>query len=293
MTGTVERIEVNKGRYLRDKLNLSVESARSRSCRVFIAERRGLRKMLKCHAFHDYHELFVQIKGATEFQFPFNSCVLEPGDVLVVPKELPHKEKIIKNNSEFETLVIMFLSEYIQCHISREENYGIPGIYYLERGKESYFTLATELIELLIDAGGKKSAEAQTVKAGLLQALLTAAGKTLAGSCIPDDEHPKVSEVKRAVLSRLHQADLSVKQLADQIGCAPDYLSWLYHNQTGTSLKHHITQLRMAKAVDLLTNTDFTVSEISWCCGYKTPAYFSRLFSAKHGVPPREFRKRT
>jgi AraC-like DNA-binding protein len=49
---------------------------------------------------------------------------------------------------------------------------------------------------------------------------------------------------------------------------------------------------RMAKATELLVQTDLSVSEVAFATGFKTKSAFSTRFRRETGVPPSEFRKR-
>ena len=53
----------------------------------------------------------------------------------------------------------------------------------------------------------------------------------------------------------------------------------------------YLTGVRMSNAVELLTSTDLPVADISRRCGYENPFYFSRIFRARMGMPPSEYRR--
>lgn len=52
----------------------------------------------------------------------------------------------------------------------------------------------------------------------------------------------------------------------------------------------YLTEYRFTRAVNLLTNTDKTVTEIAFGCGFKNPSYFCKIFKDKFGVTPTLFR---
>ena len=55
---------------------------------------------------------------------------------------------------------------------------------------------------------------------------------------------------------------------------------------TGDSVGNIINEIRLEEGRRLLKTTDYNVSEVAFRVGFKDPAYFSRLFSKKFGVPP-------
>jgi AraC-like DNA-binding protein len=50
--------------------------------------------------------------------------------------------------------------------------------------------------------------------------------------------------------------------------------------------------VRLKRAADLLEETDESIQEIAYSCGFREPNYFSRVFRKKYGRSPREFRLR-
>ncbi|WP_408063501.1 helix-turn-helix domain-containing protein [Vibrio renipiscarius] len=56
------------------------------------------------------------------------------------------------------------------------------------------------------------------------------------------------------------------------------------------SLKKLVLDLKINYAMDLLTDTDLSISEISYRSGFDNPSYFSNRFKMKKGVSPTSFR---
>ena len=54
----------------------------------------------------------------------------------------------------------------------------------------------------------------------------------------------------------------------------------------------YLTQVRLARAAELLRQGDLTVTEVGIRCGFQSPGYFARLFHARYGLSPRAWRER-
>ena len=52
----------------------------------------------------------------------------------------------------------------------------------------------------------------------------------------------------------------------------------------------YITDAKLDLAVHLLEDVDMTISEIAGETGFSDQSYFSKVFSAKYGIPPSEYR---
>lgn len=82
----------------------------------------------------------------------------------------------------------------------------------------------------------------------------------------------------------------TVQQLADIVNLSPNYLSGLLKQETGKSAQEHIHFYLLDKAKTVLLNSNNTVNEIAYSLGFEYPHYFSKIFKAKTGYTPRQFR---
>lgn len=65
-----------------------------------------------------------------------------------------------------------------------------------------------------------------------------------------------------------------------------------FKNCTGTSPTEYLVQLRLRRAMELLRDTDATISEASAVCGFTDVNYMCRVFKKRFGITPGEFRKK-
>jgi AraC-like DNA-binding protein len=89
----------------------------------------------------------------------------------------------------------------------------------------------------------------------------------------------------------LQQGLPSVQYLAEQVHLSADYLSDLLKKETSRTAKDHINDFVVEKAKYLLLNSTDTISGIAYELGFNYPHYFSRLFKAKVGRTPQEYRR--
>lgn len=84
---------------------------------------------------------------------------------------------------------------------------------------------------------------------------------------------------------------ISNTYLADKIGISEIYLRKLFKTQYGITPKQYLIDIRIKKAYQLLTDTDFTVTAISEQCGFTSVYHFCRAFKEKTGFTPTEYAK--
>ena len=86
-------------------------------------------------------------------------------------------------------------------------------------------------------------------------------------------------------------ARLSVKNSAAVMDFTPQYLSTVFKADLGISLKDYLMERILRKAQELLMNTDEHIKEIAYQLGFQDQYYFSKFFSRKSGLTPKEYRK--
>ncbi len=84
---------------------------------------------------------------------------------------------------------------------------------------------------------------------------------------------------------------LSVHSIADEMGMNPAYLGRQYKEATGLSIADSVKQVRIAKARELLQETDRSVKEIAEKVGFANDKYFFVVFKELVGMTPMEFRR--
>jgi two-component system response regulator YesN len=100
-------------------------------------------------------------------------------------------------------------------------------------------------------------------------------------------------EVADAVqyIRRYCQRDLSLKEIADEVGMSPNYFSTLFAKETGHSVIDYIQLLRVEKAKRLLTESRLKSYEVAAQVGFTDHSYFSKVFKKLTGFNPREYRR--
>lgn len=86
------------------------------------------------------------------------------------------------------------------------------------------------------------------------------------------------------------QDKLTVEILAKYVGINPSYLSRLFSNETGVTIKKFIVNAKTATAENLLKYSDFSYLEISLALGFSTQSAFISVFKSQIGVTPKKYR---
>ena len=261
--------------------------------------------------FHLAVELFIQLSGWTEFQFPQGGLRLEAGEVLVVPPRLLHSERVgpESDGRGFENLVVYAEAGAFRCHLAQEVAAGVPGFLYVDMGRHAQASLIQEWLGGAVLTADEKllatpvspvrvlNSEASRAWADIQsRALVTAAlAGVLRALDDPQDgaspEPMPVSRVRVMVQNQLGDSSLTVRRLATLTGYTADYLSNLFSVTTGEHLSAYINRLRVERAAHLLRESALAGKEVAWACGFSSPSYFIRAFRAQFGQTPKAWRQ--
>ena len=105
-------------------------------------------------------------------------------------------------------------------------------------------------------------------------------------------KNPVILKVVEYLEEGLSQ-DISLESAASFANVNPFYLSKLFREETGETFVNYVTDRRLEKGKGLLSSTALSIKEITAEIGYNDQNYFSKLFKAKYGVSPTDFRKIT
>ncbi|MGC3988263.1 MAG: helix-turn-helix domain-containing protein [Chthoniobacteraceae bacterium] len=242
--------------------------------------------------FHFTPELVIALKARSRFEFIHEQFTLEPGEMAIIPAGIPHREEVLpEKRVPFENLVISIYNQTVcvqhQLAVTKSS---------LEQRTEYFDTPKyQQLVQYLEEAAelfhGTPAGHTLGLK-GFLMAWLSTLELTVRRLAhAPPVERLKISQVKRQVQEHLGDANLSVKWLASLLHCSPDYLSNLFHRETGKRLTTYINNERIKASMEMLRNTPMTVSEIAFAVGFENPGYFSRVFKQIAFKTPLDFRK--
>lgn len=111
------------------------------------------------------------------------------------------------------------------------------------------------------------------------------------GKLLPSHRYP--NSVRHAVdyIAANFDKRLKINELADRIGVNRSYLTSTFKKSLGCSPQEYLMNLRIEKAKSLLKKGDIQVNEVAARVGYGDPLAFSKVFKARTGRSPREYKE--
>ena len=99
-----------------------------------------------------------------------------------------------------------------------------------------------------------------------------------------------LSEIRLRVHSDIARR-WTVREMADLEGLNPTQFAMEYSKQFGASPIDDLIDARLQRAEYLLKHVSLTAKQIAAECGFSSPEHFNRLFHARRGYSPGQFRK--
>lgn len=103
-----------------------------------------------------------------------------------------------------------------------------------------------------------------------------------------DDLLKRITELAE---KNIQNEDYDVESFVQDLGMSRTLLYQKVKELTGMSIKEFILDMRLKRSAQLLTDSEYTVSQIAYLTGFSDASYFSVCFKKYHGVSPSQFRK--
>lgn len=85
--------------------------------------------------------------------------------------------------------------------------------------------------------------------------------------------------------------DFSLDQLAEKANYSKYHFSREFNTKIGMSISQYIQERRFTYAVQMLSNTEKSITDIAFECGFNSLAYFTKKFKERYSITPKEYIK--
>lgn len=252
-----------------------------------------------CIHWHSEYEFGIVTSGKVQFSLQYGSkeksVILHEGDGIFINTGILHSAKALKSNSQMAEIIfkpsffgLLPLSRNALFPVSdsislfRINNYDcdllqtMNHIKLLDTTKEDF---ELECIELVCKLWRKLSERMSHLSQNQTLSIQN-----------------KITENRiKHLLSYIHKhysETISSEELAKAAGISRTECFHLFKTFLRKTPTGYLTEYRLTKAVNLLTTTDKTITEISLSCGFNNPSYFCKIFKKRFGVTPVIFKNK-
>lgn len=231
---------------------------------------------------HSWPEIATVVEGVLDVVIGEQTYRAKRGDWLVVRPEIPHGECHAQTRNYYRLVWLEMDRPFPNLHVTEYR----PGNGYESFGIFGLPQLPAYLRASAAQLFGTEWPPEKQARMHLLRLV------SWVMELLDQSLHANVSKAGRKVLEvqelivRSKDCYPSVKQLADKVGLSTNYLSSLFHSQTGTTIREYIANLRIEKAKSYLADPACSIKDVAYRLGFQNPYHFSNAFRRATGVRP-------
>ena len=94
-----------------------------------------------------------------------------------------------------------------------------------------------------------------------------------------------------AYMKKHFRDDITLESIARIANLTPPSFCRFFKKRMKKSFVEYLNEIRIAQACSLLLETEKSVSEVAYACGFKTPSNFNKIFRKIMGKSPRNYKE--
>ena len=246
--------------------------------------------------YHPEYELTLITNGKGKRLVGDSYENFETGDLVLIGPEMPHtwiSNRIRKNAAS--AVVIQFSKKFIGSFLLLPEFKSVAKL--LSNSSQGLFFSSKnynkikEQINRLPDCNG---AEKIISLLSILHQLQQQRSVKLASSLFMPvkgiENETRINKVCQYVQKNANE-EVNLEKAASLIHLSNTAFCKFFKRITGKTFSDYVNDIRIGNACLLLTESDKTIAEIAYKCGFENLTYFNRVFLKKKNTTPGSFRK--
>ena len=215
-----------------------------------------------------------------------NVVILNPGDIYIIPPKTPHYVVCCDEDAIYDVVMFDVREYYNGTEICR--NWLEP----MFDGRAKFRLCihqqeVSDCFDRLVDPAREDSFAKIPAMYSLLDMLFRYALVEIGSDVKGRHSIIRATEYMKENLSE----KLTTRQLAKQFGYSQEHFCRLFKEVTQCTPMQYLRIFRLERAMRLLNEKKYTVSEISEICGFSDPNYFTRCFRDFFGTAPTQIGK--
>lgn len=244
--------------------------------------------------YHPEYELTYILKG-NGYRIVGNSYeYFNDGDLVLLGNHLPHTwSGKLNDDIKSDAVVIQFSKEFIAPFLGLNESLLIKNMLDTSvRGIrfEPDEELVSKIIALTETNGVDKILKLISVLDDLSKKQPILIASNSFHNVVSKKNEMRINKVCLYIQNNFY-TKISLKEVADLIFLTESNFCKFFKKSTGKTYSDYLNELRINEACRLLVQTEKSINQISFGCGFESLSYFNRVFLNKKGVTPSKYRK--
>ncbi len=244
---------------------------------------------------HDYFEIFLILEGSVIHNINGTTQSLGEGALVFIRPGDVHKYVCLDDKVRFLNLTIskrnMYkLMDYLGSTFDKEKMLGSaipPTVTVSERFKN-------KMLQDFQQVNTLENKDVKSFKLFMKQYLTDITVTCFLNSDVHIENEEVTPDWLVNVCKQMYVKDNFVagnKRMIELSGKSREYISRSLKKYMNTSLSEFVHNIRLEYASNMLINSNLSISDICFDCGFDNISYFYRKFSLRYGVSPSVYRK--
>jgi len=252
---------------------------------------------------HPEWQLTIILEGKGQLMVGDYMGRFEPGEVYLLSANVPHvfrsDEEYFQNSTDKKSVsnTVFFDFEALGKGIWEVEEFldlrqwvsRIKGCYALTGDTK------VKLVKEILGFGTKSGLEKILSALKMIQVIEQSKDMTQLNKLVPvrdysELEGKRMGNVMAFILAESHR-NVHLKEVADVANLSKEAFCRFFKDRTGKTFTGFVNELRIHKSCHLLRETDFSISQIAYQCGFQNLSYFNRAFRKYIQNTPKSYRK--
>ncbi len=244
--------------------------------------------------YHPEYELTYIVKG-NGYRIVGNSYeYFNDGDLVLLGNHLPHTwSGKLNDDIKSDAVVIQFSKEFIAPFLGLNESLLIKNMLDTSvRGIrfEPDEELVSKIIALTETNGVDKILKLISVLDDLSKKQPILIASNSFHNVVSKKNEMRINKVCLYIQNNFY-TKISLKEVADLIFLTESNFCKFFKKATGKTYSDYLNELRINEACRLLVQTEKSINQISFECGFESLSYFNRVFLSKKEMTPSKYRK--
>lgn len=239
---------------------------------------------------HISYEIYYLEKGSRKMLIQDRVYELSAGDILLIQPNILHRSM---HSGPHTRINIVFSDEFLDLYFTSKAKKYIISCF-----DKEFIRLTPDERSLFLRLFDQLSAEYRNGKecfisvAEILRLFVNTAKHSSGYDQIKKDTFSEKTNSVIDFIKNNFSSIADLDEIADACYINKSYMCRLFKKEVGMTVFEYLSNVKIQKACELMSNTDKTLTDIAISCGFSSMSYFSASFKSLMKCTPSQFRKK-
>lgn len=237
--------------------------------------------------FHNKHELYFLESGKTKYVVGSEIYLLNPGDMVFIPKETFHKTSGEKGMSS-ERVLLVFDDDFVGDEYKEYVDELISNNFI--RLPEEHIYKIKELLRKIEGEGRHIFPDYSQMQKLYLRELLIMISRHRKKK-VSTKYSPSISIIQDAAkfISENYASNITLSSISKKYAMSTSYFSKQFKSVTGVGFNEYLNIIRVTASEKLLISSNKPITKIAMECGFNDSNYYAAVFKKIKGITPKKY----